>query len=172
MKYWILLILCILMVAFTTTVVPYVTIGGISPDIVGSFVVLVSMLSGRETGLFVAGITGVMEDMISGQFLGLFTFVRLIVAYLAGATYRKVFQEWLVVPMALVFSAGIIGELLQLFFLVSYGVTFRLHQGIIVRIILQATYSSVLSPLILYVVRNIDIYTSKYVLKRRILLKP
>ena len=54
MRYWALAILSALMVAFETTVSPYISIGGIGPDIIGSLVALVSMLNGRETGLFVA----------------------------------------------------------------------------------------------------------------------
>lgn len=125
MRYWALGILTVLVVVLETTAIPYISIGGIGPDIVGSLVTLVSMLSGREMGLFVALVGGVLEDVSSGQFLGLFVLVRGVVACLAGMAYQKVFQEWVLVPVILVFGAAVAGGILQVFLLASFGVPFE-----------------------------------------------
>ena len=167
MRYWALAILSALMVAFETTVSPYISIGGIGPDIIGSLVALVSMLNGRETGLFVAAAAGLMEDMSSGQFLGFFTLVRLAIAYLAGAAYRKVFQGWLLVPMILVFVSGFVGGCLQVFLLASYGVPFESYRVALTAVVSQAAYSALLSPLVMRITRSVDAYVSRFLERRR-----
>ena len=167
MRYWALAVLSVLMVAFETTVVPYVSIGGIGPDVVGSFVALVSMLNGRPDGLFVAVVAGSMEDMSSGQFLGLFTVVRLVIGYLAGASYQKVCQEWAPVPMILVFLTGFIGGCLQVFLLASFSVPFASYQAALGAVTFQAAYSALLSPVLMRITCSIDAYVRRVSRRRR-----
>ncbi len=171
MRYWALAILSALMVAFETTVIPYISIGGIGPDIIGSLVALVSMLNGRQVGLFVAVVAGLMEDVSSGQFLGLFALVRLAIAYLAGAAYQKVFQEWVLVPMMLVFVTGFVGGCLQVFLLASFGVPFESYRVALSAVVFQAVYSALLSPLVMRITCSVDAYVS-YVSERRKSLQP
>jgi rod shape-determining protein MreD len=171
MRFWALLILSALMVAVETTVIPYISIGGIGPDIIGSFVALVSMLNGRQAGFFVAVASGLMEDMSSGQFLGLFTLVRLVIAYLAGVAHQKVFQEWVLVPMMLVFATGFIGGCFQVFLLVSFGVPFESYRVALGAVVFQAVYSALLSPLVMRITCSVDSYVSSC-LERRKSLQP
>ncbi len=166
MRYWALAILCILMVAIETTIIPYVSIRGIGPDIVGSFVTLVSMLSGRPDGLFVAVVAGVLEDISSGQFLGLFTVVRLVIAYLAGISYQKVFQDWALVPIIFVFAMGFIGGCLQVFLLGSFGVPFESYQIVFGTVVFQAAYSALLAPFLMRITCSLDSYI-KLISERR-----
>ena len=167
MRYWALAVLCILMVAVETTCVPYISIRGIGPDIVGSLVALVSMINGRPDGLFVAVVAGLLEDMSSGQFLGLFTVVRLVVGYLAGASYQKVFQDWVFVPMILVFIMGLIGGCLQVFLLASFGVPFESYQLVLSAVIFQAVYSALLAPLLMHIICSIDGYVKRISERRK-----
>ena len=155
------------MVAVETTVIPYISVGGIGPDIIGSLVALVSMLSGRQVGLFVAIVAGLMEDMSSGQFLGLFTIVRLAIAYLAGAAYQKVFQEWALVPMVLVFVTGFAGGCLQVFLLASFGVPFESYRVALSAVVFQAAYSALLAPLVMRITCSVDAYVSDVSERRR-----
>jgi rod shape-determining protein MreD len=167
MRYWALAVLSVLMVAVETTVIPYISIGGIGPDVVGSFVALVSMLNGRPDGLFVAVVAGSMEDMSSGQFLGLFTVVRLVIGYLAGAFYQKVFQEWAPVPIILVFFTGFIGGCLQVFLLVSFGVPFASYQAALGAVMFQAAYSALLSPFVMRTTCRVDAYVRRISERRK-----
>jgi len=161
MRYWVLAALSVLMVAVETTVIPYISVSGIGPDIVGSFVALVSMLNGRQDGLFVAVAAGFMEDMSSGQFLGLFTVVRLVIGYLAGACYQKVFQEWVLVPMVLVFVTGFVSGCLHVFLLASFGVPFGSYQVVLGAVIFQAAYSALLSLFLMRATCSIDGYVRR-----------
>jgi rod shape-determining protein MreD len=171
MRYCALVILSAFMVAVETTVIPYICIGGIGPDVIGTFVALVSMLSGRPIGLFVAVVAGLLEDMSSGQYLGLFTLVRLAIACLAGASYQKVFQEWAVVPIIIVFVTGFVGGCLQVFLLASFGVPFESYRVALSAVVLQAAYSALLSPLVMRITCSVDSYVS-YVSERRKSLQP
>lgn len=161
MRHWALGILSVLMVAVETTVIPYISIRGIGPDIVGAFVVLVSMLNGRQDGLFVAVVAGVTEDVSSGQFLGLFTVVRLVIGYLAGASYQRVFQDWAIVPVILVFLAGFIGGCLQVFLLASFGVPFGSYRTVLGAVVFQAAYSALVSPLLMGATCHVDTYVRR-----------
>ncbi|HAV21726.1 MAG: rod shape-determining protein MreD [Bacillota bacterium] len=171
MRYWALGILTVLVVVLETTAIPYISIGGIGPDIVGSLVTLVSMLSGREMGLFVALVGGVLEDVSSGQFLGLFVLVRGVVACLAGMAYQKVFQEWVLVPVILVFGAAVAGGILQVFLLASFGVPFESYRMALSTVVFQAVYSALLSPIVMRIISTLDAFVSS-VLERRRSLQP
>lgn len=112
-----------------------------------------------------------MEDMSSGQFLGLFTLVRLAIAYLAGKGFQKVFQEWVLVPMMLVFVTGFVGGCLQVFLLGSFGVPFESYRVVLSAVVFQAAYSALLSPLVMRITCSVDAYVS-YVSERRKSLQP
>ncbi len=167
MRYRALVILSAVMVALETTVIPYISIGGIGPDIVGIFVALVSMLSGRQDGLLVAVVAGFMEDMSSGQFLGLFSVVRLVIAYLAGASYQKVFEEWVLVPIVIVFVTGLAGGCLHVFLLASLGVPFGSYRVALSTVIFQAAYSALLSPLVMSITCRVDAYVRRVSERRK-----
>ena len=167
MKYWALALLCVLMVAVETTIIPYISIRGIGPDIVGSFVALVSMLGGIPDGLFVAAIAGFLEDMSSAYYVGLFTFVRLAIGYLAGMSHQRVFQDWFVVPVFLVFITGFIGGCLQVFLLSSFGVPFGSYQAAVSAVLCQAVYSALLAPLLMRLTCRLDAYVQRISERRR-----
>ncbi|NLS44451.1 MAG: rod shape-determining protein MreD [Firmicutes bacterium] len=158
MKYWILGAMSVLIVAVGTTVIPHISINSIRPDIVGSFVVLMSMLSGRQDGVFVAVITGFLEDMVSGQYLGLYTVTRLIIAYISGVTYQKVFQDWVLVPIILVFVMGLAGGCIQVFLLASFGMPFGSFWTVLSTVIFQAMYSALLSPFVMHAIHRSTIW--------------
>lgn len=167
MRYAVLAIASALLVATETTVIPYIAIRGVAPDIVMSFVILVGMLAGRGDAVFVGLIAGLFEDGSSGQFLGLFMATRLIVGYIAGTFHRKVFQDWIIVPMILVFLGGFLGGSLHIFLLVSFGVPVVLSGATLRMVMLQAAYSAAMTPVLLRIARWLLDICAKHMRERQ-----
>ncbi|NLG79376.1 MAG: rod shape-determining protein MreD [Firmicutes bacterium] len=158
-----LLLLCAgtLLVVLETTVVPYVAIQGTKPDLVLILVVLVGLLSGWKDAAFVGLFTGFIEDAWSGQFVGLFMLTRTVVGIGAGFSYARVFQDSVIVPIALVFLGGVVGGVLHSFLLSSFGVPLPLSMASLRMVLGQALYSAVLAPILLKGVTRLDLYVRR-----------
>lgn len=63
------------------------------PDLVLVWIVLLSLIKGRKTGLIVAGIGGIVRDVMIGDFFGLHLFPYLFVAYVAPALGSEIYEE-------------------------------------------------------------------------------
>ncbi|MEW5865477.1 MAG: rod shape-determining protein MreD [Bacillota bacterium] len=169
MKHFILAVIAGLAVVVEASVAPYVSIHGVKPDIVMVYVVLVGMLGGAKDAGFVGFFAGLLEDVSSGQFLGLFILTRVITGLAASLSYEKVFQDRVVVPVALVFLGGVFGGVLHLFLLSSFGVPLSVSPASLRVVLCQAAYSAAIAPLALSGVARINLYTRGAANRRRAL---
>lgn len=161
MKHLLLLCAGTLLVVLETTVAPFVAIRGVKPDLVLVLVVLVGMLSGWKDAALVGLFTGFIEDACSGQFLGLFMLTRTVVGIGAGLSYARVFQDRVIVPIALVFLGGVVGGGLHSFLLSSFGVPLPLSLATFRVVLVQALYSAVLAPILLKGITRLDLYVRR-----------
>lgn len=169
MKHFILAVVGGLAVVVETSVAPYVSIHGVKPDIVMVYVVLVGMLGGAKDAGFVGLVAGLLEDVSSGQFLGLFILTRVVTGLAAGLSYEKVFQDRVVVPVVLVFLGGILGGVVHLFLLSSFGVPLSVSPATLRVVLCQAAYSAAIAPLALRGVMRVNLYTRGAADRRRAL---
>lgn len=169
MRYLLLLATGALLVVLETSVAPYVVIQGVKPDLVVILVVLVGMLYGWRDAAIVGVVTGFVEDACSGQFLGLFMLTRAIVGIAAGVSYARVFQDRVVVPVALAFLGTVIGGSLHIFLLSSFGAHLPVSIATLRAVFGQALYSAALAPILLGVVTRLDLYARRMAERRQAL---
>ncbi len=74
----------IAVVALQTTVVHAISIRGIKPDLVMIFLVFLSMKEGALVGVYAGFFPGLFLDVYAPQYLGIGSFAKSVVGYLAG----------------------------------------------------------------------------------------
>lgn len=78
-----------------------IAVGSIAPNLLVIFVVSMGLMRGRKTALFVGFFTGLLCDLIYGQYLGIYAFLYMIVGYLSGYAYKIYYDNNIKVPMIL-----------------------------------------------------------------------
>lgn len=131
-----------------STLLPYVAVGGVKPDLLLVLAVLVGLVFGTRSGLLAGLVAGLLKDLFLGKYLGLFTFTCVMAGYLAGLFQTKVFKGNLLVPVGVVTLVTLLHGFLVFGLLRTAGLPLS---GIAVlwRILIpEVTYNVLLVPLI------------------------
>ena len=106
---------------FQTTVLPYIEINGVHPDLVLILVVGWVILRGVEQGLVWALIGGISIDFISAAPFGIFTLALIIVALITSLVHGLTFGSSIVLPLSLIFPLSLLFNGIALLFLNVLG---------------------------------------------------
>lgn len=109
-RFWLWLVI-IGTVVLQTTVMPFLQVGNIRPDLPLMVTVSMSLIFGREAGITVGFFSGLLWDLLTAQFFGMHTLAKLITGYAVGSFEKKVFKENPILPMAAIFLATFAHEL-------------------------------------------------------------
>lgn len=169
MKHLILALVGVFAVVVEASVAPYFSIHGVKPDIVMVYVVLIGMVAGPRDAGFVGLVTGLLEDASSGQFLGLFMLTRMVIGLAAGLSHEKVFQDRTIVPVVLVLLGGLLGGILHLFLLSSFGVPLSVSPGPLRTVLFQSFYAAAVAPVALRGIARLNLYGRRVADRRRAL---
>jgi rod shape-determining protein MreD len=155
-------LLSIFMLAVATilqsTLISYIAIGGVKPDLSLIILVFISVRTGSLIGQFSGFTSGLIEDFISLPPLGFFSLIRTIIGFLYGLIRRSFYIDPLFVPILFVIVAslikGILIWLVALIFSVSsadiafFGAKFWIEIG----------YNALLAPFIFALLNLIKIF--------------
>lgn len=141
----------VLLVAFQSTLVPLLAIGGIKPDILLVITVSAGLLCGKETGVGIGFCGGMLQDLLSGNVFGLNTITKMSVGYLAGLAERKVFKENILLPVAAMMAASFLNGLMIhiIVYLRGYAVDWS---GAFVHIVLPAMMYNMVAAIPLHLI--------------------
>ncbi|HLP16774.1 MAG TPA: rod shape-determining protein MreD [Bacteroidota bacterium] len=79
-----ILLITVLLVALQTTLIPFLSVANIIPDILLIWVVYTALQSGQIPATVLGFAAGLFVDLLSGQFLGLSALSKTIVGFAAG----------------------------------------------------------------------------------------
>jgi rod shape-determining protein MreD len=82
------LLITVLLVALQTTLIPFLSVANIIPDILLIWVVYTALQSGQIPATVLGFCAGVLVDLLSGQFLGLSALCKTVVGFAAGYFYN------------------------------------------------------------------------------------
>ncbi len=139
-----------------STIFNRVTLFGASPDLVLILTVLFGFLRGSRLGAWVGFGGGILQDILSGQFIGANALTKMAVGYLAGLMEGKFFSDNPVTPMLLLFVGTIGNEILFWLILASFGRSIPLYVAALRLIFPVAVLNSVLAPFIFSQLRKLD----------------
>jgi len=81
-------LITVLLVALQTTLIPFLSVANIIPDLLLIWVVYAALQSGQIHATVLGFCAGVLVDLLSGQFLGLSALCMTIVGFAAGYFYN------------------------------------------------------------------------------------
>ena len=112
MRWVVLTFLMIISLVMESTLFNWLSIGGIQPDLVLILVIFFSLFSGSAGGAFFGFLGGLAQDALLGQFLGLNSLTKLIIAFTVAQVERKVYKEYAFIPVLLVFVLSLVNQIL------------------------------------------------------------
>jgi len=147
--FYIVFILVILLLQ--TSLVDYIKILGVKPNIILIFVVAVSLLKGHIEGAVIGCITGFALDTISGGLFGFYALLFLYTGLFVGYINKRFYKENFLVMFFIMFSVSVaFNFIIHLLTSMVSGTGFV--QALTKRILPEALYNSVVSvPLYLFI---------------------
>jgi rod shape-determining protein MreD len=130
-----------------STVLDYVAILGIKPDLVMLIVVLNGFLLGTREGAFLGYAAGMVEDLFAGSYIGLNALAKMAAGYLAGMAGLRLFRENTLVATGVAFFTTLAGSFINYLLLLYLKVEVLPFYAIVRVIIPVAVYTSLLTPL-------------------------
>ncbi|RJX21195.1 MAG: rod shape-determining protein MreD [Ammonifex sp.] len=139
------------------TVLNFVRVAGVKPDLVLLIVVFNGILKGSREGAFWGFIAGLLEDFACGQYLGLHALSKLAAGYVAGLG-DYVYKESSVVAAAMVWGASLISGGLMYLLLLTLGITVGPADAFSRVVLPVAVYNGLLCPLFYHWFRRATVY--------------
>jgi rod shape-determining protein MreD len=142
------ILLLISVALIQSTVMPHLTLWGVKPDLMLLVVISWSLLRGAREGIVWGFIGGLCLDLLSGAPFGLSALALLIVSFFSGLGEATVFRTYIMLPLATVFVASLIYDLIFLLALRTLGWSVAWLDSFI-RLVLPASLLNVLlTPLV------------------------
>ena len=76
-----------------STVLNFIAINGIKPDLVLVLVILNGFLRGTREGAFLGFVGGVMQDLVSGGYFGMYALTNITAGYLGGLGEGRLYRD-------------------------------------------------------------------------------
>ena len=98
----ILILVCFLL---QTTVVPYVTIGDIGPNLLIVLVASFGFMRGKKGGLVMGFLCGLLYDIQFSEIIGFYALIYMLLGYANGYFKKFFFEEDIKLPLVLIASS-------------------------------------------------------------------
>ncbi|HEY3314394.1 MAG TPA: rod shape-determining protein MreD [Bacillota bacterium] len=130
------------------TVVPFVAVHWVKPDLILVVAILGGLLYGPNYGAVAGLFGGLLEDLFIGHYIGLFGLTRMLAGFLAGLVETRVYREPFLVPMATSFAATLVGETILGLLLKAFGANPSLGKTFTNVILPAAVYNAIIAPIV------------------------
>jgi rod shape-determining protein MreD len=97
-----------LLLAFQTTLLEYIKIYSVKPNLILVFVICAALLNGKWEGAIVGLVSGLGLDIASGAMLGFHALLFMYVGLLAGLVHKYVFRENYLIALLMTFFGSIV----------------------------------------------------------------
>lgn len=130
-----------------STVLNYLKVAGVKPDLLLVFVIFTAILHGHFQGAKIGFVFGLVEDLFLGKYLGLNALSKMLTGYLIGLGENKVFKDNLFIPVIGLFSATLFNNFVYVLLAGLAGVKWNLAAYVWDVTIPEAIYNACLAPL-------------------------
>jgi rod shape-determining protein MreD len=138
----------LIIILIQSTILEYLNIFGIKPNIIITLVICIALLNGSIEGACVGFAAGLLQDILFGYSIGFYALLGMFLGYAAGSSNKGLYKENFVVVVLFTFIWSFVYEFAVYFF--GYiGDIFLRNIGLLYpirRIIIpEAVYNSVIS---------------------------
>ncbi|MEW6182407.1 MAG: rod shape-determining protein MreD [Bacillota bacterium] len=146
----VILMLCLIAVAILLeqTVLNFLRVAGVKPDLLLLLVVFNGFLKGPREGAFWGFIAGILEDLAFGYYIGLHALSKLAAGYVAGLG-EYVYKENSIVAAAMVWGTSLVSGCVMYVLLLTLGIALAPGE-VFLRVVLPAAVYNGLVSLLFY----------------------
>lgn len=152
-------VLIFLIILLQSTVLNYLKIFDVKPNLVLIFIVSVALLQGNTEGAVIGFFTGLSQDIISGKVIGFYSLLGLYLGFTVGSLNKRLYRDNILVVVIFTFISSIAYESLVYFFY-FFGQIIKGQADLlytIKEIILpEALYNSIVSVFVYLVVMKLS----------------
>ncbi len=148
MRYWLMGSILFIVALLQVTLVPFLVVWGVKPNIVLVLISVIALLMGSKAGLTAGIMGGAFLDLLSGQYLGLFTVSLAVTGYLVGTVEQKVFKDYLLVPLGGAFVASLLQTAMEYGLLRVAGVPVGLLEAVLDVALPFSVYNALWGPIL------------------------
>ncbi len=123
----------------------HIAVWGVKPDVTLAVITAVAILQGKEAGIAAGVVSGLLQDTMFGNPVGIAAFSYMIAGYAIGLNSEKIFKENLVVPVIFSSIATSVKYAVTVFFLYVIQLNFSLLSYIKSPILPEMIYNCVIS---------------------------
>lgn len=134
-------------VLLQTTVLEFVAVFGVKPDLQLILVVFLALRRGSMSGQIAGFVGGLLEDVVTLSPLGFHAIVKALVGFCAGLPYGLIRASALVVPVLLVTGAALIKGVASGLLSLAFQIPLDAHL-LEERFWIESAYNVALSPLL------------------------
>lgn len=138
------------------TLVPFVSVGNVKPDLPLVVVVCAALLGGARRGAVLGAGTGLLTDLVSAHTLGVGMLANMVIGYVVGLAEQQVFKENVFLPMFALLVATVAHGLLFFGTLFLLGQPVYWRQAAVYGTVLPAVYNAFVAVFIHPVVYRLD----------------
>ena len=164
MRVGVISLIILLNIIVETTLMPFLKINGITPDIMAAFIVSFGLLGGNPIAPIVGLFAGLVYDMTMGAVIGVYAFQYMLIGFIVGSLADKFYVDSFIVPMFFAFIAILLKEAIMILYAYISRLDISLFSVLIGRIIPHAILTAIITPIILYMMRKL--YRYKFMTKK------
>ena len=147
MRLFTLLVILLITILIQSTVLGFIRVGGVQPDLVLLVVIFNAFLRGSKEGAFLGFLGGLCQDILSGDYIGFNALAKMGAGYLVGFAESKLFKDNVYVLLGVTFLATLASQIIYYLLLVILGVVVSPFWAL-VRIMLPVSlYNTILAPI-------------------------
>jgi rod shape-determining protein MreD len=150
MKYWVVAAILLFNFIVQSAILPFLRIAGIQPDTLMVLVTCFGLLGGTGYGTFTGLAGGLLQDILYGSPVGLNGLHYMVIGFLTGLLYERIFTGRFIIPTFIVFCASLLRGLMMLGYLYFTRAPISLDFGFTLVILPEALYTAVFMPIAFY----------------------
>lgn len=164
MRVGVITLIIILNIIVETTLMPFLKINGITPDIMTTFIVSFGLLGGNPIAPIVGLFAGLLYDMTMGSIIGIYALQYMLIGFVIGSLNDKFYVGSFIIPMAFAAVSIILKEIIMFLYMFFIGLDVSVVSVFLNKTIPQAILTSIITPIIFYMMRKL--YRYKFMTKK------
>lgn len=154
-RYFLSFLLVMTAFLLQTVVVPHIRIFGVQPDLILVVVICLALAEGQLLGASFGFMGGFLEDLLMAEYMGFNMLTKTIVTSLAGLLKGYGRPEGTFLPVATVFGASILGQVIFALLAFLFGDTTVFKAVFTWLIFPTALYNALFTPFIYPVINRL-----------------
>ncbi len=141
-----------------STVLEYVSIGGVKPDLSLVILIFIASRTGSMIGQISGFAAGMIQDLISYPPLGFYALIRIVIGAVYGKLQGAFFIDSLFIPILLALTATLMKGMLIWLMALIFSVSTPIMPLIGAKFWIEAGYNSVLAPFLFALLNMFKLY--------------